>query len=101
MARVLIGAVAVALIAALAGYMISNKHKAERLAQDKRIAELQQQLQGLQDQNEQLSADLAKVQREEERLSAANDAMARTLAQARLTGKVPPPSKGELPYPPK
>jgi len=101
MGRVLIGAAAIAIIASIAGYVIHNRNNAEFLARDKRVAELQQQLQGLQEQNAQLSADLAKVQREEERLSANNDAMARELAQARLTGKVPPPSKSELPYPPK
>jgi hypothetical protein len=42
---------------------------------------------------------LVKVQAEEERLAAANEDLAKTLQQARLTGKIPPPSA--MPFPPK
>jgi hypothetical protein len=40
---------------------------------------------------------LAKVQAEEQRLVTENDMLSKTLAQARLTGKIP----SKLPYPPK
>ena len=65
------------------------------------IADLQRQLAALQSENAQLKENLAKTQSEEERLSAANQALAKALAQAQLTGKIPPLPPGALPYPPK
>jgi peptidoglycan hydrolase CwlO-like protein len=100
MGRVLIGAVGVAIIAIAAGYVMSARYEAARAAQEKRIAVLQQQVAELQNENEKLSADLAKVQHEEERLAAANDELARKLGAARLVGKRPA-SPNALPYPPK
>jgi len=100
MGRVVMGAVGVAIIAIAVGYVMSARYEAARAAQEKRIAVLQQQVAELQNENERLSADLAKVQHEEERLAAANDDLARKLGAARLTGKAPASPNG-LPYPPK
>jgi septal ring factor EnvC (AmiA/AmiB activator) len=101
MLRVLIGALVVAIIAGVLGYMMSARYEAARAIQEKKITDLQQQVNQLNDQNAQLKADLAKLQHEEERLSAANQELSKAIAQARLTGKIPPLPEGALPYPPK
>jgi cell division protein FtsB len=89
-------------IVALAGGWLLHKQSQTMQAQDqKEIAELQQQLEKLQSENVQLKENLAKAQSEEERLAAANQDLAKTLAQARLTGKIPPLPPSALPYPPK
>jgi prefoldin subunit 5 len=100
MSRVLIGALVAAIVAIAAGYVMSARYDAARAAQERRIAVLQHQVAELQQENEQLTADLAKVQREGERLAAANDELARKLGAARLTGKLPA-SRNVMPYPPK
>ena len=99
MGRILIGAAVVAIIAIIAGYMMSVKNEEARKAQESKIVELQGQLQKLQDENDGLKSALAKVQGEEDRLAADNQALSKALAQAQLTGKVP--STLKLPYPPK
>lgn len=98
MGRILIGAVVVAIIAIIAGYVISVKNEEAHKAQESKIAELQGQLQKLQDENDGLKSALAKVQAEEDRLAADNQALSKALAQAQVTGKVP---TLKLPYPPK
>jgi len=107
MARVLIGAAIVAIIASGGGWYLYTQDRAvqaqaQAQAQDqKKIAELQQQIQSLDAQSAELKENLAKSQAEEERLSSANQELAKALAQARLTGKVPPLPPGALAYPPK
>src|SRR5690242_10610622 len=100
MIRVLAGVAIAAIIALVIGYVMSQRYQKARAADQNRIADLQQQLNRLQVQNTQLSADLAKVQHEEERLSAANQELSKAIAQARLTGKIPPLPEAALPYPP-
>ncbi|MBV8773648.1 MAG: hypothetical protein JO166_15165 [Deltaproteobacteria bacterium] len=100
--RIAIIAVLIAAIAAAAGgWLLYSRNKAAQADDQKRIAELQQQIDTLQSENAQLKENLAKAQSEEERLSSANQELAKMLAKARLTGKVPPLPPGALPYPPK
>lgn len=101
MGRVLIGALAVLVIAIIAGRVVTTRYDSERAVDQQKISDLQQENGKLSDENAQLTADLAKVQREQERLKAANDQLSRALESARLTGKIPPLPEGALPYPPK
>ena len=95
-------AIVAALIVALAGgWLLYSRNRIAQVEDQKKIAELQQQLASLQSENTQLKENLAKTQSEEERLSAANQVLAKALAQAQLTGKIPPLPPGALPYPPK
>ena len=98
-------ALTVALIVAIAavggGWLLYTQSRTMQAEDQKKIAELQQQLETLQSENVQFKENLAKAQSEEERLSAANQDLAKTLAQARLTGKIPPLPPSALPYPPK
>lgn len=88
----------VAIIAIIAGYVISVKNEEALKAQESKIVELQGQVQKLRDENDGLKSALAKVRSEEDRLAADNQELSKALAQAQLTGKVP---KLKLPYPPK
>jgi septal ring factor EnvC (AmiA/AmiB activator) len=101
MVRVLIGALVVAVIAGAGVYMMSARYEAARASQEKKVADLQQQVNQLNDQNGQLKEEIAKLQHEEERLSAANQELSKAIAQAQLTGKIPPLPEGALSYPPK
>jgi cell division protein FtsB len=97
-------AILVALILALGttgGWLLYSRNRTIQAQQQKKIAELQQELETLQSDNAELKENLAKSQSEEERLSAANQDLAKALAQARLTGKIPPLPPSALPYPPK
>jgi cell division protein FtsB len=97
----LIAAVLVAIVAAAGGWILYSRNQGAHAEDQKKIADLQQQLETLQSENAQLKDNLAKTQSEEERLSAANQDLAKALAQARLTGKIPPLPPSALPYPPK
>jgi phage/plasmid primase-like uncharacterized protein len=101
MVRILVGALIIAIIGGAAGYAVWQNGQNERAAQQKKIDDLQQQIQAMQQRDDQLRADLAKAQQEEERLSAANQQLSKILAQARLTGKIPELPPAALPYPPK
>lgn len=101
MGRVLLGALAVLVIALVAGYVLTARYARERAVDQQKISELQQENGKLRDENAQLAADLAKVQREQERLKAANDRLSEAIESARLTGKIPPLPGSALPYPPK
>jgi len=97
-------AIIVALILAIGaagGWVLYSRDRAVQAEDQKDIAQLQQQLETLQSESVQLKENLAKSQTEEERLSAANQELAKALAQAQLTGKIPPLPPGGLPYPPK
>jgi len=91
----------VAIAAVVGGWLLYSRSQAAYAEGQKKIAELQQQLETLQSENNQLKANLAKSQSEEERLSAANQDLAKALAMARMTGKIPPLPPSALPYPPK
>jgi uncharacterized protein HemX len=97
MYRYLIGAIVVALIAAGVGWKWYQQQQADQRREQAQISELSDRVKQLQDQNNQLSVALAKVQAEEQRLVTENDMLSKTLAQARVTGKIP----NKLPYPPK
>ena len=97
MYRYLVGAIVVALIAAVIGWKWYQQQQAEQRREQAQISELSDRVKQLQDQNNQLSVALAKVQAEEQRLVTENDMLSKTLAQAKLTGKIP----DKLPYPPK
>jgi Tfp pilus assembly protein PilN len=97
----IVAAVVVAIVAVAGGWLLYSRNRAVQAEDQKKIADLQQQLETLQSDNAQLKENLAKTQSEEERLSAANQALAKALAQARLTGKIPALPPSALPYPPK
>jgi Tfp pilus assembly protein PilN len=99
--RVALIAALIAIAAVVGGWLLYSRSQAAHAEDQKKIAELQQQLATLQSENAQLKENLGKSQTEEERLSAANQDLAKALAQARLTGKVPPLPSSALPYPPK
>jgi peptidoglycan hydrolase CwlO-like protein len=94
---------AIILVAALVGaYYAYRLHRQEqdRIAQQQaQLSALQDQLQQLQSQNQLLHQALNQVQQENNRLAATNDSLAKAIAQAKLTGKVPDITP--LPYPPK
>jgi uncharacterized protein YlxW (UPF0749 family) len=97
MYRYLVGAIVVALIAAVIGWKWYQQQQAEQRREQAQISELSDRVKQLQDQNNQLSVALAKVQTEEQRLVTENDMLSKTLAQAKVTGKI----TDKLPYPPK
>lgn len=101
MANFLIGAALITIIAGAGGYVIYTRYNNAAIAQRNQIADLQSQVADLQRKNEQLASNLAKSQREEERLSAANQDLSKALATARLTGKIPELPQSAMPYPPK
>ena len=99
MGRVLIGAIVVAIIAAIVGWQWSVKQRAAMDRNQQQISDLQQQLNRAQGDNADLRAKLAKLQDEENHLAAENNALNEAIAKSHLTGKaaeMPP-----LPYPPK
>ena len=101
--RIVITAVVVALIFIGAGYFawyrIEALNAADRASLQKQLADLQAERDQLKADDARTKDELAKVQAEEEQLAAANEDLAKTLQQARLTGKIPPPSA--MPFPPK
>ena len=97
MYRYLVGAIVVAVIAAVIGWKWHQQEQADHQRDQAQISELSGRIGQLQDQNNQLNAALAKVQAEEQRKVTENDLLTKTLEQAKLTGKIP----DKLPYPPK
>jgi septal ring factor EnvC (AmiA/AmiB activator) len=101
--RIVITALVVALVLLGAGYFAWYRIQAldavDRANLEKQLAELQTERDQLKADDARSKDELAKVQAEEERLAAANEDLAKTLQQARLTGKIPPPSA--MPFPPK
>jgi uncharacterized protein HemX len=97
----LIAAALLAVVAVGGGWVLYSRNQGAHVEDQKKIAELQQQIETLRSENAQLTENLAKTQSEEERLSAANQDLSKALAQARLTGKIPPLPPSALPYPPK
>jgi len=97
MYRYLVGAIVVAVIAAVVGWKWHQQEQADHQRDQAQISELSSRIGQLQDQNNQLNAALAKVEAEEQRQVTENDLLTKTLEQAKLTGKIP----DKLPYPPK
>jgi len=101
--RIVATALIVALILIGGGYFvwrnIEAQQAAERTGLEKQIADLQAERDQLKAENDRTKAEMGKVQAEEERMAAVNEELSKTLQQAQLTGKIPPPSS--LPFPPK
>jgi peptidoglycan hydrolase CwlO-like protein len=96
MARLAIGGLVVAIIAALLFFIYSGSYRTRNQEQGQQISELNNQVNKLQAENEQLKNDLAKVQSEGSRLAAQNEEMRKAIGSFKATGKlpeVPPPAK--------
>jgi peptidoglycan hydrolase CwlO-like protein len=96
MARLVIGGLVVAIIAALLFFIYSGSYRTRNQEQGQQISELNNQVNKLQEENEQLKNDLAKVQSEGSRLAAQNEEMRKAIGSFKATGKlpeVPPPAK--------
>ncbi|MGH8336725.1 MAG: hypothetical protein ACRETL_07910 [Gammaproteobacteria bacterium] len=101
--RIVLTALIVALILIGAGYFVWRNIEIQQAAER---ADLQKQIAALEVERDQLKADndrtksaMDKVQAEEERMAAVNEELTKTIQQARLTCKIPPPNS--LPFPPK
>jgi peptidoglycan hydrolase CwlO-like protein len=90
MAKLLIGGLIVAMIAALLFFLYSGSYRTRNQAQEQQISELNDQVMKLQNENEQLKAELARVQAEETTLAAQNEEMQKAIATFKATGKMPP-----------
>jgi peptidoglycan hydrolase CwlO-like protein len=96
MGRLLIGGLIVAIIAALLFYFYSSGYRTQIDQQTQQVSQLNDQLLKLQSENEQLKAELSKVQNEQNILAAQNDEMRKAIAEFKATGKmpvIPPPPK--------
>ncbi|MGA6971277.1 MAG: hypothetical protein WBY93_06575 [Candidatus Binatus sp.] len=96
MGRLLIGGLIVAIIAALLFYFYSSSYRTRLEEQTQQVSQLNDQLLKAQNENDQLKAELAKVQAEQTILAAQNDEMRKAIAEFKATGKmpvIPPPAK--------
>ncbi len=96
MARLLIGGLIVAIIAALFFFFYSSSYRTRLEQQTQQTSQLNDQVLKLQNENEQLKAELSKVQGEQTILAAQNDELRKAIAQFKATGKMPlilPPAK--------
>jgi peptidoglycan hydrolase CwlO-like protein len=96
MARLLIGGLIVAIIAALLFLLYSSSYRTALEQQTQQVSQLSAELLKLQNENEQLKAELTKVQGEQNILAAQNEEMRKAIASFKATGKMP-----EIPPPPK
>jgi len=90
MARLVIGGLVVAIIAALLFFIYSGSYRTRSQEQEQQISELNNQVNKLHAENEQLKTDLAKVQSEGARMAAQNEEMRKAIGSFKATGKVPP-----------
>lgn len=97
MYRYLIGALVVAIVAALIGWNWNRQQQSAMRQAQTQIRQLSDRVTEADAENSRLKSDLAKVQAEENRLVMENQILSKTLGQARATGKIP----NKLPYPPK
>ncbi|MGD0120583.1 MAG: hypothetical protein ABSD30_21145 [Candidatus Binatus sp.] len=96
MGRLLIGGLIVAIIAALLFYLYSSSYRTRLEEQTQQVSQLNDQLLKAQNENDQLKAELAKVQAEQTILAAQNDEMRKAIGEFKATGKmpvIPPPAK--------
>ena len=96
MGRLLIGGLIVAIIAALLFYFYSSSYRTRFEEQTQQVSQLNDQLLKAQNENDQLKAELAKVQAEQTILAAQNDEMRKAIGEFKATGKmpvIPPPAK--------
>ncbi len=96
MARLLIGGLIVAIIAALLFFFYSSSYRTRLEQQTQQVSQLSAELLKLQNENEQLKAELTKVQGEQNILAAQNEEMRKAIASFKATGKMPeivPPPK--------
>ncbi len=89
MGKVLIGAVVVAIVAAILFYFYSQSCQSKSAAQAQQLAEMSNRLNQLQQDNDQLKGELAKVQDEENKLNAQNTELLKAIATFKATGKMP------------
>jgi peptidoglycan hydrolase CwlO-like protein len=92
----LIGGLIVAIIAALLFYFYSSSYRTRLEEQTQQVSQLNDQLLKAQNENDQLKAELAKVQAEQTILAAQNDEMRKAIGEFKATGKmpvIPPPAK--------
>ncbi len=90
MARLVIGGLVVAIIAALLFFIYSGSYRTRNQEQEQQISELNNQVNKLHAENDQLKTDLAKVQSEGARMAAQNEEMRKAIGSFKETGKVPP-----------
>ena len=90
MARLVLGGLIVAIIAALLFFIYSGSYRTRNQEQEQQISELNKQVNKLQAENEHLKTDLAKVQSEGTRLAAENEEMRKAIGAFKATGKLPP-----------
>jgi peptidoglycan hydrolase CwlO-like protein len=96
MGRLLIGGLIVAIIAAPLFFFYSSSYRTRLEEQTQQVSQLNDQVLKLQSENEQLKAELSKVQGEQNILAAQNDEMRKAIAEFKATGKmpvIPPPPK--------
>ena len=96
MGRLLIGGLIVAIIAALLFYFYSSSYRTQAAEQTQQISQLNDQLNKAQNENDQLKAELAKIQGEQNILAAQNEEMRKAIGEFKATGKmpvIPPPPK--------
>jgi peptidoglycan hydrolase CwlO-like protein len=96
MGRLVIGGLIVAIIAALLFFFYSSGYRTQIDQQTQQISQLNDQRLKLQNENEQLKAQLSKVQGEQNILAAQNEELRKAIGEFKATGKMP-----ELPPPPK
>ena len=89
MGRVLIGFGVAAIIAAVVFFMMSQNYRAQSEQQTQQIKSLNQRVAGLQSENENLKAELNKVQSEQTAIAAQNDELRKAIATFKATGKMP------------
>ena|SRR5277367_591352 len=99
MARIIVTAVVVLMIAGVAGYFWVSHEQTQIVNQQAEMTALGDQVNKMTADNTQLRAEVAKLEDEESHLAGQNNALNEAIAKARLTGKVP--DKIDLPYPPK
>jgi peptidoglycan hydrolase CwlO-like protein len=90
MARLMVGGLIVAIIAAILFFLYSSSYRTRIEAQAQQISQLNEELLKLQNENEQVKSELAKVQAEQNTIAAQNEEMRKMIASFKATGKLPP-----------
>ncbi len=90
MSRMLIGGLIVAIVAAILFFLYSSSYRTRLEQQSQQTSQLNAEVLKLQNENEQLKTELAKVQGEQNILAAQNEEMRKAIASFKATGKMPP-----------